>query len=137
MLQVLEIPYPSADFLECLELPRLEVISLAFQSISKVQLHGFKRPSLSTAPEDTSYISHNGASVFTKLARHMTQLQSASFLLSNLDAAELIKGFEDHLTKEPRILPLLKTIALFECKGITRADCEKLQTLVSRVIVYV
>ncbi|PVF94448.1 hypothetical protein CPB86DRAFT_713281 [Serendipita vermifera] len=153
-LKKLGVTYPSSEFLECLELPRLEFITLygphshcahpnygptaikTFENISRLQLRGFAKRSQSTTLDDTSHTSYNATPVFTKLAVHMSKLQSASFLFGDLDGVGLVKLL-DSAERGDGILPLLKIIAISECKGITRADCEKLQTLVSQVIVYV
>ncbi|PVF94447.1 hypothetical protein CPB86DRAFT_800443 [Serendipita vermifera] len=73
MLKLLEVPYPSSEFLECLDLPNLERISLygphsrrahseygpiaieAFQNIARIQLRGFMNSFISTTPNDGIY----------------------------------------------------------------------------------
>ncbi|PVF94446.1 hypothetical protein CPB86DRAFT_44590 [Serendipita vermifera] len=48
----------------------------------------------------------------------------------------LIRFFENRSQDNKQTFPFLESVAISDCQGITRADCEQLRTLVPRVIVY-
>jgi hypothetical protein len=153
-LKQLGVTYPSFDFLDSLEAPKLELLQLrgwqynpssagyyptvptVFQSIAKIQLHSF-HSTFSSRIVDSVKIMHNAASIFARLVSDMHALQSASFQSCNLDGPLLLNALKKRTGNTDSVLPHLETIIISECGGITRADCEVMQGLVPRVIVHV
>jgi hypothetical protein len=82
-------------------------------------------------------IMHDAASIVARLVNDTRALQSVSFQSCNLNGSLLLKVFKERTGNSPSVLPRLETITVSECGGITRADCEMMQSLVPRVIVHV
>ncbi|PVF94445.1 hypothetical protein CPB86DRAFT_833289 [Serendipita vermifera] len=157
MLEILGITYPSTHFLEKLELPKLKTIRIKgppvpsahpvygpaavaiFQRVSKIYFLPFSAAPVSTMDVNANHteVVCDAATAFVKLAGLLHRVQSISFLSTEIESARLIKFLENRLQKHTGDLPFLKRITISGCQGITRADCEELQTLVSQVIVHV
>jgi hypothetical protein len=159
-LKDLGVTYPSRDFLESLEVPNLDLLRIKgppqrgplfncpypqygpvataiFQRISNVHIHSFNDRIEMGATYIKGNVVRDAGVVFAKLADNMPTLRSASFFFSDVDGTELVNVIKGRLSTNNAILPLLETIAISDCRGITRADCEELQNFDLRVVVYI
>jgi hypothetical protein len=67
----------------------------------------------------------------------LSMLQSVSFEGCYIDDSILCHALKFRFETNESALPLLVTVIISECSGITRAFCEEMQALVSRVIVHI
>jgi hypothetical protein len=153
-LNYLGVMYPSYSLLESFEVPNLVGLGIRgppyrrpyseygssariiFQTIQTLRLMSFKDLSVCVSSKDPNDL-HDAASVFARLATTMCRLQSVTFLTCDLPGSKLIDTFKSRSEPSNEVLPNFETLKITHCRTITRAECEKLQTLVPRFIVHV
>jgi hypothetical protein len=156
-LKLLGVTYPSTTLIESIDVPNLEKLELygpnykyvnfengavntsILQKVQKIEMADWHKPPVNDAAQEDrgSHKSNDVISVFVRFAGNMTKLQSAEFFRCHIDGSELVTLFRERSEKTTGILPHFEMLVLSNCRGITRSECEELQDLVSRVVVYV
>ncbi|PVF99156.1 hypothetical protein CPB86DRAFT_314289 [Serendipita vermifera] len=156
-LETLGISYPSYSFLGSLETPNLETIRLRgpgrsrpytdygpsgkaiLQTIKHLRLICWDEleRDMAAKRDDGTREAHDVAAVFARLTTDLHALQTVSFINCDLRGSILIEALTSRLQSTEPILPKLETVTISKCKFITRAECEEIQTLIPRLVVYV
>jgi hypothetical protein len=155
-LRLLGVTYPFNTLIESISVPNLEEIEIygpdeelvsfeeelaiidIFKKVQRIKIIDWNRAYTFIGKGGRVLDgSMNVGSMFVKLAGKMNNLKSVLFSSCNITGSELVTLFRERSEDTTKTLPQFERLTFSDCKGITRAECEELQTLVPRLSVYV
>jgi hypothetical protein len=152
-LRLLGITYPSTTLVGSISVPNLEEIEIykpnlepvsfqkkstltnIFREVQRIKILDWNEGYIFREKEELVLM--DAGNMFVKLAGNMDNLKSVLFSGCDLTDTELVSFFRERSRDTTKMLPSFECLTFSDCKGLTRAECEELQTLVPRLSVYV